>query len=70
MNETSRSKLSRAPSDLLWGAEEIGAFIKRNARQTRYMLTTGKLPATKVGNFWVTTKRKLIAYFEGEEEVR
>jgi hypothetical protein len=30
-------------SDLVWGAEEIGQAINRNARQTHHLLSTGAL---------------------------
>lgn len=52
--------------DLLWGAEEISKVIGRTVTQTQYLLRTGKLPARQVGERWVASKRKLIAYLLGE----
>lgn len=49
--------------DLVWGAEEIGKLIGRSMTQTNYMLRTGKLPAKQVGERWVASRAKLIAFF-------
>jgi hypothetical protein len=53
--------------DVLWGAEAIAAFIKREPRQTYYLLQSKKLPATKIGSQWVSSRRKLRARLLGEE---
>lgn len=49
--------------DLLWGAEEISKVIGRTVTQTQYLLRTGKLPAKQVGERWVASRKKLIAFF-------
>ncbi|PZO81763.1 MAG: hypothetical protein DI629_02650 [Mesorhizobium amorphae] len=49
--------------DLLWGAQEIGKMIGRTPTQTFHMLRSGKLPAKQVGERWVASKAKLIAFF-------
>lgn len=49
--------------DLVWGAEEIAKVIGRSARVTFHLLTTGAIPAKKVGGRWVTERSKLIAFF-------
>lgn len=49
--------------DLVWGIENIGKLIGRSVPQTYHMLTTGKLPARKVGERWVASRQKLIAFF-------
>ncbi len=51
--------------DVLRGAEEIGAYIKLNARQTFYLLEKGALPAKKLGGKWISTKRQLRQLVEG-----
>ncbi|MBB4103548.1 hypothetical protein GGQ66_002106 [Rhizobium borbori] len=51
--------------DLIWGAEEIAKVIGRSARVTFHLLTTGALPARKVGGRWVIERSKLIAFFTG-----
>jgi hypothetical protein len=54
--------LSHRSDDLdapIWGAEAIGEHIRRNKRQTFHLLETGKLDATKVGQLWTSTKRRL-----------
>jgi len=43
----------------IWGAEAIGAAINRTERQTHYLLSTGAIPAKKIGGRWVTTRRQL-----------
>ena len=45
--------------DVLRGAERIGAYLGLTARQAFHLLETGKLPAKKLGNRWVTTKKQL-----------
>lgn len=49
--------------DLIWGAEEIAKVIGRTPRITFNLLTTGALPAKKVGNRWVAERSKLVAFF-------
>src|SRR5262249_4708233 len=47
--------------DLLWGAEEIGQAINRNARQTHHLLTTGALKCVqKKGGRWVASRSALL----------
>ena len=48
---------------LVWGAEEISRIIGRTPRVTFHLLTTGELPAKKVGGRWVAERSKLIAFF-------
>ncbi|WP_313522269.1 DNA-binding protein [Shinella sp.] len=49
--------------DLVWGAEEIAKVIGRSVRVTFHLLTTGAIPAKKVGGRWVIERNKLIAFF-------
>ncbi|PWE57909.1 hypothetical protein DEM27_01570 [Metarhizobium album] len=49
--------------ELIWGAEEIAKIIGRTPRVTFHLLTTGALPAKKVGNRWVAERSKLLAFF-------
>ena len=44
--------------DLLWGVKAIATFIDRTNRQTTYLLENGKIPAGKVGRFWVASKKR------------
>lgn len=55
-----------AGMDLIWGAEEIAKIIGRTPRVTFHLLTTGSIPAKKVGSRWVSERSKLIAFFMGE----
>ena len=45
----------------VWGAVNIGKLIGRNKRQTFYLLENGFIPAKKVGNLWVTSKRMVLS---------
>lgn len=49
--------------DLIWGVSAIARVIGRTDRQTFHMVSTGELPARKVGNRWVIERSKLIAHF-------
>ncbi|ANL48673.1 hypothetical protein AMC87_CH04052 [Rhizobium phaseoli] len=49
--------------ELIWGGEEIAKIIGRTPRITFHLLTTGELPAKKVGGRWVAERSKLIAFF-------
>jgi hypothetical protein len=47
--------------DLLWGAEEIGRAISRNARQVHHLLSTGALKCVqKKGGRWVCSRAALL----------
>jgi hypothetical protein len=46
-------------SDLVWGAEDIGRETGRTTRQAFHMLSTGALPARKVGGRWCASRTKL-----------
>lgn len=54
--------------DLVWGLDAISKVIGRTVRQTHYMLSTGKLPAKQVGERWVASRQKLIAFFMEDAE--
>jgi hypothetical protein len=43
----------------LWGAKAIANHIGRNERQVFYLLEGGKLDATKIGQLWTSTRRRL-----------
>ena len=53
------SETEREP---VWGAAAIGAVIKKNRRQTFWLLQTGKLPARKVGAQWVSERQALLNF--------
>jgi hypothetical protein len=58
---------SKDGGDLVWGAPRIAAVICRNERQTYHMLENGTLPAKRVGNRWVASRRKLLAALTGDD---
>jgi len=50
--------------DLVWGAEEIGRAINRNARQVHHLLSTGALKCVqKKGGRWVASRAALLREF-------
>lgn len=49
--------------DLIWGAEAIAKVIGRTTRVTFHLLTSGDIPAKKVGDRWVAERSKLVAFF-------
>lgn len=54
--------------DLIWGLAEIGELIGRTYPQVHHMVRTGKLPPVRqVGHRYVTSRKALIAFFNGEE---
>ncbi|MCI5073961.1 DNA-binding protein [Oricola sp.] len=52
--------------DIVWGASEIAKVIGRTDRQTFHLLTSGQLPAKKVGDRWVASRKKLLEALIGE----
>lgn len=52
--------------DLIWGASNIARLIKRTDRQTFHMLNAGLLPAKKIGDRWVASRKKLLETLLGE----
>lgn len=53
-------------SDLVWEAKNIAKVIGRTDRQTFQLLNAGQLPAKKVGDRWVASRRKLLEALTGE----
>jgi hypothetical protein len=49
-------------TDLVWGASEIGKLIGRSPRKTVYLLETARLPASKVGSQWVSSRKVLLEH--------
>lgn len=52
-------------ADLLWGATEIGAFIRKSPRKTFYLLSTGQIPSRKLGRQYVSSKSELLKALAG-----
>lgn len=50
----------------IWGAKHMGSVINRTERQTFYLLQAGLLPANKVGDQYVSTRRKLLSAVLGD----
>ena len=53
--------------DLIWGAAAIGREINANPRRTFYYLQNGLIPAKKVGELWVASRKVLHRRFLGED---
>ena len=52
--------------DLLWGVEEIAAYIKRTTRQTYHLIQIKQIPTNKVGAIHTARRSKLRACLLGE----
>lgn len=59
-------KTDENPLELIWEVAEIAKLIGRTERQTFHLLSSGQLPAKKVGGRWVAQRGKLIAFFMGD----
>jgi hypothetical protein len=53
----------RLADDLVWGAAAIAKVIGRTERQTVHLLEHQKIPASKVGGRWCSSKSKLNKFF-------
>jgi hypothetical protein len=49
----------------VWGAAAIAGIIEKTEAQTLYLLSRGKLSATKIGGRWTSTPRRLLGQFAG-----
>ena len=56
--------------DLLWGAAKIADYLNIPERKCFYILQTRQIPAKKIGDCWVASKKTLQAHFEREEGQR
>jgi hypothetical protein len=66
MTEIAERTASPANDDLdkpIWGARSIGVEINKGEAATFHLLETGKIPATKIGRQWCTTRRRLRNHF-------
>lgn len=52
--------------DIVWGAGPIGEVVGLTAKQTYHLLEGGRLPAKKIGDRWVASRRRLLAVVTGE----
>jgi hypothetical protein len=69
MTAIAKTNSNRAHDDYLdqpiWGAKNIGVEINKKPAATFHLLASGKLDADKVGDQWVTTRRRLRRQFGG-----
>lgn len=54
------------PSDIVWEVKNIAKLIGRTERQTFHLLSTGQLPAKKVGDRWVADRNRLLRFLVGD----
>jgi hypothetical protein len=52
--------------DLIWGAAAIADEIGISRRKVYYLLEGGKLPARKIGDLWVGSRRTIRAALVGD----
>jgi hypothetical protein len=55
---------------LIWGAANIARVANTDVRRAFHLLERGVIPASKVGKFWVTTKRKIRAMADAPRVAR
>jgi hypothetical protein len=74
VTETQSSTRDDDALDLIWGAEDIAAYLnikdrrgRPNTRKAYHLLENKQIPATKIGAIWVVSKRKLRGRALGEE---
>lgn len=48
------------PDRPVWGAKAIGEIANRSVRAAQYLLESGKIDGTKVGNVWTSTPRRIL----------
>jgi hypothetical protein len=51
-------------ADLLRGAPQIAAFIGAPVKDVYYQLSTGQLPAGKIGSNWIASKKAIRSFYE------
>jgi hypothetical protein len=56
---------SASGSDVVWGADGIGAFLGLSERQVYHLAATGTLPIGKLGNRLFALRQSLIDYLRG-----
>jgi len=52
--------------DLVWEVKNIAKVIGRTERQTFHLLSSGQLPARKIGDRWVVERNKLLRFIIGD----
>lgn len=50
-------------SEIVWGAEAIGAVIGLKPRQAHHLIEKKALPVKKVGGRWCANRAKLLDFF-------
>jgi hypothetical protein len=60
--------MEKTDSDTLWGCAEIARAINRTQRQTYHLLENKLIPARKVGDHWVASCERLLAFLHGEDD--
>lgn len=57
------------PMGLIWEVENISKFIGLNERQTFHILSSGQIPAKKIGGKWVVQLDELKRFFSGKAAI-
>lgn len=52
--------------DVIWEVKNIARMIGRTERQTFHMLNSGLLPAKKIGDRWVASRKRLLETLLGD----
>jgi hypothetical protein len=59
--------MNNTDADTLWGVPAIAPVINRTRRQTYRLLENKQIPARKVGDHWVASRKRLLAFLHEEE---
>jgi len=60
--------ITESDDDVVWGAPAIGRVIRKNPRQTYYLLENGLIPARQIGTQCVASRSRLLRAVTGDDE--
>ena len=55
--------------DVLWGAEEIGAFLRKDRHWTYRQIKKGAIPVTRIAGQFMSSRAALASYFAKKHNV-
>jgi hypothetical protein len=57
--------MTNRDDDIVWGARAIGEVANVSEKKSFYLLETGKIPAKKIGDQWVGSRKKIRQHLIG-----
>ena len=71
MSKRRKTPSTPVPSEIIWGAQQIGAIIGKGERATFHMLERGLLKGVrKLGSQWCTRRTDLLKNFDAAQDRR